>query len=516
MDNQSLSYKTLKNSAWGFLGYVIPILFSIVVTPVIIHKLGIVDYGVFVLANTIIAFLSLLDFGFTISLIKYASENYAKGEISELNSLLNAGHSLYLAIGVVGFVVFYLVGTFFLPIFKISGSSVSHIGIVFLLAGLTFFFSSLLSVYQVVPHALQRFDVTTKLTTSQLIIGQIATLIAVLLGYKLKVMFLISLVTTIGLFLGYKWFCKRLLPQAEFGFSLNRQALKKIFYFGGFAALNNISSSALIQLDRLIIPILLGPAQLSYYSVPGGAVTKIPGFTSSFSGIFFPLSSSMQSLGEMDRLKVVYIKAFRNLSVLAAALTFALVIFARKILYFWIGPEFAENSTEILVILALTHYVLALYAPLTNFLLGLGKLKILAFNSVVLAIINLILLVILIPKMGIIGAAWAYLISVLPMVFIFYWTEKKVLFLSGITKFYLRLYAKLICTAAVSFVIVKFLLLPLTVSIQTLVVFGPLSILIFLSVYKLLGFVDQEDWDLAKGFASQALVRLGLKNAKVD
>ncbi|HYV33268.1 MAG TPA: oligosaccharide flippase family protein, partial [Candidatus Limnocylindria bacterium] len=210
MDPQSVSYKTLKNSGYGMLGYVVPILFFIVVTPVVIHRLGIVDYGVFVLVNTIVAFLSLLDLGFTVSLIKFVSEYFAKGETQSLNKILNVGHSLYLLMGAVGLVVFFAIGKFFLPVFNISTGSIPHIEIVFLIAGLIFFVNGLMAVYQAVPNALQRFDIITKLTIVQLFFTQGGILAVVTMGYKLKAIFLVNLVCIVGILIAYRIYCRKI------------------------------------------------------------------------------------------------------------------------------------------------------------------------------------------------------------------------------------------------------------------------------------------------------------------
>jgi O-antigen/teichoic acid export membrane protein len=61
METSSLSYKTYKNISYSFIGFVVPIVFSVFITPVIVHKLGVAEYGVLILTNTIMGFLGLLD-----------------------------------------------------------------------------------------------------------------------------------------------------------------------------------------------------------------------------------------------------------------------------------------------------------------------------------------------------------------------------------------------------------------------------------------------------------------------
>ncbi len=173
-------------------------------------------------------------------------------------------------------------------------------------------------------------------------------------------------------------------------------------------------------------------------------------------------------------------------------------MFAQKILYYWVGEDFARQGTHILQILALTYFVLALYNPLINFLLGMGKVKFLTYASVSLAIFNMVLVLCLVPRYGILGAAWAYFFSVLPIIYIFYYVEKHFLGLVGIGSFYAKLYGKIILTALIFMGICRELLVPLASGFWGLIIIGPLSILLYFFIYWLFRFVEEEDMELFK------------------
>src|SRR5579862_899123 len=119
MAEESYSFKVLKNSSWGFISYASSIVFSIFITPIIVRRLGLVDYGVYVFANTIMVFLGLLDLGLTTSVSKHLSELHAQNDFAGLKKMLNSANSLYWIIGVSGLLIFFLVGKFFLPFFHI-------------------------------------------------------------------------------------------------------------------------------------------------------------------------------------------------------------------------------------------------------------------------------------------------------------------------------------------------------------------------------------------------------------
>jgi len=509
MQSDSLSYKTLKNISYSFIGYVFPIVFSVFITPVVVHKLGVVDYGVFLLMNTVAAFLGLLDVGLSVALIKYISEYTARKDFKNLTQLLNSANSMYLIIGTVGLGVFLLIGYYFLPLFKIQGEAGQHILVVCLIAGLIFFVNAVNSVYTVVPNALQRFDIATKLNLFQLTFLNLSMLVLVVMGYKLKVIFLVNLLSVVILTFTYRFFTKRILPEVKLGFAWNRLELGKSFKFGILAFVTNLASNSLIQLDRFIVPIFTGPAALTFYSLPGNVAQKTAGVTGSLGTVFFPLTSAMSGSGDIDTIRRVYIKTFRNIAIISAGLTVAILAFADKILLYWVGREFADRGTMVLYILACTYFLLALFGPLTHFLLGLGKVKFMMYTSVGLALLNILLMMLLVPKFGIVGAAWAYLGGVLPIPLIFYWTEKHFLKLAGMGTFYLRLYGKIILTSALYFIIMKYSLYLMVKDFKSLVVVGPLAVVWFFLLYFFLGFYEAEDVAVVKQFAHKIRGRIG-------
>lgn len=509
METTSLSYQTLKNTVYGFIGYAWPILFSVFITPVVVRGLGVETYGVYIFINTLTGFLVLADLGITVSLVKYIAEYWGKRDVVGLNRLLSSALTLYGIIGSIGFFVFFLVGRYFLEFFKIPVQNIAHVQQVFVLAGLVFFVNVVGSIYTVIPNALQRFDISTKINLVQLTVLNISVLLLVIRGYGLLEIFAVNLVTIVLLTLWYRYYYRVLLPEVSIGIGWHVDQIKKTCTFGILASLSNLASTALIQVDRFLIPSYVGTAQLSYYSLPGNVGQKTSGIINSLTTVLFPLSSSLMGSGEIEKMNSAYKRIFRNISVLAASITVAIIIFAHEILLYWLGATFADIGTPILRILAVTYYVLAIYGPLTNILLGMNKVKFLLYSSVGLAVVNIINLFIFLPKYGIIGAAWAYLIGVIPVLFIFYWSEKHIFRLQGMGMFYLKLYSKILCVSGVVFFSLYFFVRPFVANVGTLLFIGPLSIVFFLVIFFIFGFFDSEDVDMYKSFFITVYKKLG-------
>lgn len=509
MDTNSLTYKTLKNISYRFVAFTWPMLFSILITPVIVLKLGVKDYGVYIFVGTITGLLSLLDLGVSYAVIKFLAEYQAKGEESKIKKLISSANSLFLLIGLAGLAITILISLAgnWLFVERLAGQQFYLI--LFLLAGAGFFVSSINNLYALIPEALQRYDISSKLSIAYQTISSLTILILVLVGYKLIAIFWAQLILTLIFFFTRRYYALKILPLAKYNLGWDAQEIKNCYRFGLATVINNTASISLASLDRLIIPIFIGPSQLTYYSLPGNVAARIPGVTDNLSGIIFPISASINSVGDEEKIKRFYIRSVRLVTVIASAISLSVIFLAYPIMRYWISPEVADKSAGVLIILTLTNFTIALLSPINAFFFGLGKLKFSTTLNLVMAIINASLLLWLLPNYGITGAAWAYLLSVSPIFYMIYFIEQKYLHLTNRGRYYRKMIWQIGSTAIIFFFIAKFIISSLIINFLTLAILGPGAVLTYLLLYKISGFVEEEDWQDFKKFADIALKRTG-------
>lgn len=501
---QSLSQKTLRNASFTLVGYILPIVFSISITPVVVHRLGVENYGVYVFINALIGFLGLLDLGVAAALIKYIAEYQAQADgVERIHRLLRSACTLYLGIGLFGFVILVLIGRFCLPFFHVGAASDHSLFTVFLLAGMVFVVNTGGQVYAVILVALQRYDIATKLNLLYLTLFNGGLLLLVLMNHSLASIFGWYFVSALTLVAMNRYFARRALPfwRARFGWDVGE--VRKAYSFGIHAAVTNLASSSLFQLDRFLIPLFLGPVSLTFYTLPGNVAQKVSGIGGSITQVLFPLSSSLMGSGEQEKIGQVYRRTVQNLAVLAAAGALACCVLAYPILHYWVGEEFAREGWRILIILVLTHYILALYGPLSFSLLGMGRTRFLMRLSIFLAVFNALLLMALVPHYKIEGAAWAFLLGVLPIPCMSVWVEKNIFKLPSPGIFYRRLYGKILLTALLCAPVAYLLFRPLVTSLLTLLCIGPFIVLLYLLLYMLFGFVSPEDMIVFRRYRSR-------------
>jgi O-antigen/teichoic acid export membrane protein len=499
------SHKVLTNTAWNLINYVSPILLAIVVTPIIVHSMGIRQYGIYIFLSTIISMLGLLDFGISTAVNKYAAEYHGRKDVEGMRKLLGTANTIFSGVGIIGLLTL-IIGAFVLSMSSshiFSDYQAYYIGII--AAGMTFAFTSINGVYGITFVALQRFDISSKIGIISIVVQQISIMALVLCGYSVNAIFLTQCAIAAVAFLVQKSFAQKILHTVPSALLWDATEAIKCYRFGLITFINNISTSSLTYLDRLILPFFLGPSNLTYYSLPGNITMRVPGLSNSLSATLFPMASSLQGTGDTEKLRILYVRSFRLITVVAAAISIAVCAYAYQILEYWISPSFAEKSTVVLIILAATNFILALGGPLSNFLLGLGKLKFLTTVSIVMAVTNTILLLILIPIYGINGAAWAYLLSLFPVAYMFYFTEKHYLSLSERRKYYKKIFLGNLLVSIIIFAFARLAFSHLVHNLIEVLAVAGMTILLYIALYWLFGFFEKEDVGSVRLFTGRIL-----------
>lgn len=500
---------TIKNSIYNFIGFLLPILILVIFTPIIISKLGVRDYGIFIFLNTVLTFLGLLDLGIGTATNKHVIEYYSTNQTDRLKKLLYSMNSVYLIMAFVYLFVCITIGLVMQKFFVKPGMEADYF-ILFLILGLTGFVGAFFANFNNSIIAMQRYDLYLKISSIFLLLSNISMLVLASLGYKLvpilAVQFFLSLFSGLSFF----FIAKKVLSSLKLKYAWDKIELIKNYKFALPVAFNNLASSSLVHFDKLLVPMFYGSAALTYYSVPGSVATKISSISGTFSSLLFPITVNLQALNDTEKIKRVYIRSVRLITILSSAIALSIIFTADKILLYWLNDSFVKQSAIVLVLLVLTNFVLALFSPLSNLLMAMNKMRFLTTGSVIMALINIITLFIFLPKYGINGAALSYLISVLFVFYMFHFAEKK--YFSIKENIHLKLLIKIILTTIPFFIITRFLLYPLITSFITLALVGPTCVLLFLLLYKVLGFVETEDWrDFLLSFKN-ILVKLKLKN----
>lgn len=137
-------------------------------------------------------------------------------------------------------------------------------------------------------------------------------------------------------------------------------------------------------------------------------------FLSSVVFIYLPIATSLYSRNLIEELKRTYAVLTKWIFIAAFPVFLILFLFPEAVLNILFGPRYVPASTA-LQILAFGVFIGTITGPNGATLVTIGKTKLILMDSLASTITNIFLNVLLIPKFGIVGAAYASAVSVILM-----------------------------------------------------------------------------------------------------
>jgi O-antigen/teichoic acid export membrane protein len=407
--------------------FLYPLGITIVLTPVILHFIGPERYGIYALAMVFVSFIGLIDVGMAPVVVRFLSTSLASSDLREARSVLGVGLLFYIAIGLIG-AGLALVGGQLLPkVLSLPPGLRSTATFVISVAGFGFFFASLLSPVASIPGALQRFDSTTYASLISTTATAAGSVVVLSLGWGVRALIVVTSLQPALMLVLVARSNRRLMPSLTIRPAYDGPLLRKMVSFSGYSFVSNMAGTILFQVDKFVLGALANVSLVTYYVVPGNVAQRLHTAMSSVTGVALPVSADLHARGEHRALNDFYVRATRATALVIVSLTVPVFVFSRQLLREWVGETFATTSFGTLRLLLLTYALLAL-TPLPYYVsLGIGRPRILAGFNVVTAVINVVLIMILIPRYGLIGAAVAYFASTVTVPVLIYYIEHQLL-----------------------------------------------------------------------------------------
>lgn len=435
-----------------------------------------------------VGYFSILEFGLGTSVVKYISEYKALKDKSSLEKVIGTALTSYVLAGLLGGgLILALTNTLVSRFLNIPQALIPLTIAVFYISSFGFLVNMVLTIFNSIPLGLQRMEITN---SRNVLFGFLNTLgVVVLLFFKQGLLLVViwNILTSTIATLAFIKLIKKLIPDVSLMPSFNREIFKKLLRFGGFKFISNIGGQIVFQLDRVLIGIFLPISSVTFYTVPVSLVQKGLIMITNITAAVFPALSASIAQKNLFTTRQLYLKMNKFIALLTLPIMAMLFLFSTQILNIWLGYEFAQKSTTVLKLVAVAYFIAIMSAPGVTAADAAGVPSLSATFATISALINLAAALILIPRLGIEGAAWALLVNFLAQVPIFLWIVQKNI---------IKVTTLEVLRSAFLKPILAVLLAGLASSLTSFGLFTQLIAfgIIYLLVNLLVGTLDQEDW----------------------
>ena len=395
----------LKNvgSSWFSLG--VNVLVGIFLSPFIMHRLGDTAFGIWILIFSVTGSYGIFDLGIRSSIVKYVSKFTATNETEQLAAHINTSLATYAGLGTLSMAITVVVSFFADQIFKAPPGWHSEARLLLLLAGASVSLGFPLGVAGGILEGLQRYYLLNW-TAVVMSLSRAALIVFFLLhGYGLTTIVLITVLLPILTAFARWIIVMRLLP-LSFGLKyVHRAAFRQMAHFSGTTMIIIVAAQMRFQTDSLIIGRMLSAAAITYFSVGSRPTAYAFQFVVALAQVFVPMSSQSEAVGNLDRVRKMYIAGNRACAFIILPVSAILLILGKSVIEIWVGAKYVPLSYPTLVILTIPMTLLMVQAASPRILIGLGRHRELAGISLIEGIANIILSVALVRPLGIEGDA---------------------------------------------------------------------------------------------------------------
>lgn len=408
----SIKQSLLKNTGYNLLGYFYLLLASFFSIAILLHNLGRDVFGVYILLASFISLAAVFDFGLSSAVVRKLS--LPQTSPGERIKVWRTSFAIFITIAFtlfVGFILFlpFLART--LPVFAHLDRSTLNYSISIL--AVIVFFNHLNSHLLNLPQAEQRFDIFNIKT---LLVGSANTIVSAFIsGYypNIAILFLVQLIFHLLTFLFVSLYALKFFPGVNFFPAYDFRTGKDLLSFGIRNFIGTLAGQVESQFSNFMLGAMASARAITSFSIPQSIVAKGAGVVSQFAQAFFPLSASLLAKDRIQKLRslVLGVELLVFLGgVLAVFLSFTV---GEQFLTWWLKDAVVVGSAfPILKILSFYFLLVALTPIPTALLQGLDKPQVTSFFAVLTVLLEIGFAWVFIPRFGALGAAYAFLSSV--------------------------------------------------------------------------------------------------------
>lgn len=391
----------------NWVGMAIGAVVAFLMTPILIHKLGDLHYGMWVLVASVLDYYGLLDIGIRTTLQRYTARYLGSNEREELNRTFATVMAFSSCIASFIVLLTLLLARILPPFFKVSGSELPILSRVIILLGLGLAISFLVEVMGAYLCGLQRFDIfnaagiTTTLVRSGLLIA------ALHWGYGIIGCSVASLGVSV-ISLPFYWGLLRWVdPNASIDVrKASWSKLRELFNFGFYVFVTQVGDLLRTRVDSLVIARYLTLALVTPYNVAARLITFFRYTTLIFSGPLVTEMSVLEGQADGKKLQQMFLRWTKMTLLMSILIASYLILNGKELLTLWVGKQYIYlGSFSVLVALVIGRAAAVVQAPSVAVLLALGRNRALAIWTVCEGIANFGLSIYWAGKYGILGVA---------------------------------------------------------------------------------------------------------------
>lgn len=335
----------------AFLSYVVLALQNLVgllYTPFMLRMMGKSEYGLYSIAASIVAYLTVLDLGFGNAIIRYTARFRAENKLNEQYEMFGMFFLLYCGIGLIALLAGGVLYCNAENIFDASmtANELSRTKTILALMVLNLAITFPFSLFGSIISAYEQFVFQKVIAIVRIILNTATMILLLNLGYKAIAMVVVTTVFNV-LTLGLNfWYCKRYL-KIKLTFARFRwNFLKEVSIYSFWIFLNVIMDRIYWSTGQFVLGAYAGTVVVAVFAVAIQLEHMYMSFSTAISGVLLPKVTAM-TVQDTDgkALSDLFIKTGRIQYCIMALVLSGFFLFGQQFIHLWAGDGYDDAYT---------------------------------------------------------------------------------------------------------------------------------------------------------------------------
>lgn len=397
-----------RNTLLNLIGQAAPLLVAVLTIPYVVHGLGTDRFGLLSLAWVVLGYFTIFDLGLGRATTKFVAEALGKGERDQVPQILWTAVSFQLILGIIGAIVLFGITDLLVEsVLNIPPHLITEANDTFHLIAVSVPIVLITSSFRGSIEAAQRFDLVNAVTIPSSILTFLLPVVGLYLGFGLPGIVALVVLARFGALIAFVVINFRIVPQLR-TFQGSFALFSRLFSFGGWIMISSIVGPFLVYLDRFLIGSILTISAVAYYAAPYEVVTRLWIITASLTLTLFPAFSALEGAKDRQRIGIFFARSIKYVLITSGPIVVLIAVYAKDILQFWLGSDFAIQSTFAMQVLVVGVLINSLAHTPFALLQGTGRPDLPAKFHMIELPIYIIVAWILVSEFGIAGAACAW------------------------------------------------------------------------------------------------------------
>ena len=398
--------KHLTNAAYGVLDYASYPVGMLLVAPIVLHKLGASEYGLWMITTALISAGGIVASGFCDANIQRVAHLRGTGQSDLIPHTVRSVLGINLVLGFALGVAAWVAAPYAAPHIAVSRqTSFSECLVSLRLASVLILIRAVETVSVSTQRAFEQYRNNVQISTAVRLLTLASAATLALLGHgTISILAATGVLMALGTYMQFRQL-PRFLGAVSLWPLFRLNETRVLLGLGIFVWLQAVGAVVFGQLDRILLGVSLGALAVAPYSLCVQFAHPIFGLSAAGLNFLFPYLSRRASTLSSAALKRTLLKAFACNLLLVACGAGLLLLLGPRLLRLWAGPVVAQSAAKILLPIVFGSALMGLGVTGTYAMQALGRFRTVAIISLGSRAVMLLLMIELLRHMGLPGLA---------------------------------------------------------------------------------------------------------------